>query len=117
MFKLYCSLIILCLSISVLTNQSDRFIQVNEWSNNIVAFLLMPIYIPYRMIKYVVLNFDAIVEKILLKFTNIIANIIRWLENIKYIIFIKPYLTMILIVNFLCFIKDSIIITMNKILT
>lgn len=120
MLKLYCSIILLCLSISILTNQSERFIQLNDLSNNVVAILLMPIYMPYRIIKYVVLNIDQIIEsiktilnkwlKILGDYVTLILNqMIRQLENIKYIyiIFVKPIL-----IN----IKNSLITSIHKIL-
>lgn len=60
-FKIYLGLIIVSLSTSVFTNmcsnenvlESSKLKILNNYSNNILAGLLMLVYIPYRVCDYI----------------------------------------------------------------
>ena len=80
MIKLYCSLIILCFGISILTTNDPV---LNEASNNVIAVMLIPIYMPYRSIRYIVLHFNEIVNY----FNNMLNNLLNDLYHC-----IKPLL-------------------------
>lgn len=130
MIKLYLCTIILCLAVSMLTNQSThpKLIYLNDLSNHMIAYLVLPIYVPYRLIKYVVLNIDYImikIDKLINSFLlycvklwhhyveSFLKFMTRWLQNMKYIyiIFIKPIFTFIMNQ-----IYDAMIISLHKIL-
>jgi hypothetical protein len=82
MLKIYCSVILASLLVSIVTNNSrvPILLQLNELSNNMVAFLLMPIYIPYRMIKHVILNFDSIMLRIYTMLKPIVVKLYRFVK-------------------------------------
>ena len=98
-FRIYLGFIIASLSTSVFTNMnssgnvldSPNLKTLNNWSNNVLAVLLMPVYIPYRMCNYIYNNFDLVLTKIhdFFKFIfvdviydKIIINVVRFFEYI-----------------------------------
>ena len=106
-FRIYLGFIIASLSTSVFTNMnstgtasaSPNLKTLNNWSNNVLAMLLMPIYIPYRMCNYIYNNFDLVLTKIhdFFKFIfvdvicdKIIMNVVKFFEYI-YKTLIVPF--------------------------
>src|SRR6187431_671378 len=103
MIKLYCIAIVLALVLSLTTNQSTQptIIQINELSNNLSAFLLMPIYIPYRIIRDVVIKLKLI-------FVNSIT-MINDISDHLYYNYIKPFFVIklkLIFVNSITMIND-----------
>jgi hypothetical protein len=142
-FKIYLGLIIISLSTSVFTNmysnkdvlESSNLKTLNNCSNNVLAGLLMPVYIPYRICKYIYNNFNLILTKIynLFKFIfvdviydRIIINVIKLFDLIltkiydlfKFILVDVIYDRIIInIINLFEYISKNLIVPFFKFIT
>lgn len=98
--KIYFLLIVVSLSTSVITNiglqntspnqTNSSLTIVNEYANNVLATLLMPVYIPYRIACYIYNNFDMIVQKLQAFIKYIFKDIIYELLKYIYLNFVIP---------------------------
>ena len=81
---------------------------LNELSNNGLAVLLLPVYVPYRCIKYGYNHFDLIVEWMTLQINKIICNII---DSFRFIFVDVIYKIIILnVVHFCEYMYENVII-------
>lgn len=123
--KIYFLLVVVSLSTSVCTNiglqntnSSSSLVIVNDYANNVLATLLMPIYIPYRVAHYIYNNFDMIVQKLQLFIKYIFKDIIFEFLKYIYLNFVVPvwefivkcieYVYMNYVIPFMRFIFDII---------
>ena len=114
-FRVYLLLTITFLSISMCTNnytqnitqtsENDNIVILNQLSNDVVAVLLMPIYISYRSVNYIYNNFDKIINQLTtfiryividILYEKIILNIYNFIEYC-YTTILLPFLRYIFV--------------------
>ena len=88
--QIYGGLILSSLLFSMCTNfytqktPNEPTTDLQNITNNVIAILLMPIYIPYRIGRYIYYNFDLIVDKFIVFGKNIldlVTNLYTYLRN------------------------------------